>query len=109
MSQLFASSGQSTGVSYGEKMETVTVFIFLGSKVTADRDCSHETETHFLFERKTDKSRMYESHSVVSDSLGPHKLYSPWSLKEPDTAEQLYFDFDSFYSSQSCMSVRVGL
>ena len=26
----------------GEKVETVTVFIFLGSKITADGDCSHE-------------------------------------------------------------------
>ena len=29
----------------GETIETVTVFIFLGSKITADGDCSHEIET----------------------------------------------------------------
>ena len=28
----------------GEKMETVTVFLFLGSKITVDGDCSHELE-----------------------------------------------------------------
>ena len=30
---------------YGEKMETVRDFIFLGSKITADGDCSHEIKT----------------------------------------------------------------
>ena len=33
-------------------METVTDFIFLGSKITADGDCSHEIKRHFLLERK---------------------------------------------------------
>ena len=33
----------------GEKMETVTDFIFLGSKITADGDRSHETQGHLLF------------------------------------------------------------
>ena len=36
----------------GETMETVTDFIFLGSKSTADGDCSHEIKRHFLLERK---------------------------------------------------------
>ena len=36
----------------GETMETVTDFIFLGSKITADGDCSHETKRHFLLSRK---------------------------------------------------------
>ena len=33
-------------------METVTNFIFLGSKITADGDCSHEIERHLLLGRK---------------------------------------------------------
>ena len=33
-------------------METVTDFIFLGSKITADGDCSHEIKRHFLLGRK---------------------------------------------------------
>ena len=33
-------------------METVTDFIFLGSKITADGDCSHEIKRHLLFGRK---------------------------------------------------------
>ena len=32
----------------GETMETVTDFIFLGSKITADGDCSHEIKRHSL-------------------------------------------------------------
>ena len=36
----------------GKTMETVRDFIFLGSKVTADGDCSHEMERHLLLERK---------------------------------------------------------
>ena len=36
----------------GETMETVTDFIFLGSKITADGDCSHETKRRSLLERK---------------------------------------------------------
>ena len=35
-----------------ETMETVTGFIFLGSKITADGDCSHEIKRHLLFGRK---------------------------------------------------------
>ena len=35
-----------------ETMETVTDFIFLGSKITADDDCSHEIKTCLLLERK---------------------------------------------------------
>ena len=37
----------------GEKMGTVTDFIFLGSKITADGDCSHEIKRHLLLIRKT--------------------------------------------------------
>ena len=36
----------------GETMETVTDFVFLGSKITADGDCSHEIKRHLLLGRK---------------------------------------------------------
>ena len=36
----------------GEKMETVRDFIFFGSKITADGDCSHEIKRHLLLRRK---------------------------------------------------------
>ena len=41
---------------YGEKVETVTDFIFLGSKITADYDCSHEIKRHLLLGRKAMKN-----------------------------------------------------
>ena len=37
----------------GGKVETVADFIFFGSKVTADSDCSHEIKRHFLLGMKT--------------------------------------------------------
>ena len=40
----------------GETMETVTDFIFWGSKITADGDCSHEIKRHLLLERKAMKN-----------------------------------------------------
>ena len=36
----------------GKTMETMTIFIFLGSKITADGDCSHEIKRHLFFGRK---------------------------------------------------------
>ena len=40
----------------GEKMETVTEFIFLGSKITVDSDCSHEIKRCLLLGRKAMKN-----------------------------------------------------
>ena len=37
----------------GETMETVTDFLFLGYKITADGECSHEIRRHLLLGRKT--------------------------------------------------------
>ena len=36
----------------GEKVETVTDFLFWGSKITADSDCSHEIKRHLVLGRK---------------------------------------------------------
>ena len=36
----------------GETMETVTDFIFLGSRITTDSDCDHENKRHLLLGRK---------------------------------------------------------
>ena len=41
----------------GETMEIVTDFIFLGSKITADGDCSHEIKRRLLLGRKAMKTR----------------------------------------------------
>ena len=40
----------------GEKVEVVTYFIFLGSKITADGDCSHEIKRCLLLGRKATKN-----------------------------------------------------
>ena len=42
---------------HGETMETVRDFIFLGSKITADGDCSHEIKRHLLLGRKAMTNR----------------------------------------------------
>ena len=39
-----------------ERVETVSDFIFLGSKITADGDCSHEIKRHLLLGRKVTKN-----------------------------------------------------
>ena len=41
----------------GEKVETVAVFIFLGSKITADGDCSHEIKTLAPWKKSYDQPR----------------------------------------------------
>ena len=43
----------------GETVETVTDFIFLGSKITADGDCSHEIKRHLLLEEKLYQPRQH--------------------------------------------------
>ena len=68
----------------GETMETVTDFIFLGSKITADGDCSHEIKKHLPLGRKTMtnldsilKSRYYFANKVhlVKDMVFPVVIY----------------------------------
>ena len=65
----------------GETAEKVADFIFLGSKITTDGDCSHEIKRCLLLGRKfmTNldsilKSERKWSHSVMSDSLRRHGL-----------------------------------
>ena len=50
--KIMASSPISSWQITGEKVEAVINFIFLGSKITANGDCSHETERHLLLGRK---------------------------------------------------------
>ena len=51
----------------GETMETVTDFIFLGSKITADGDCSHEIKRHMLLGRKvmTNLDSILKSRDII--------------------------------------------
>ena len=50
--KIMASDPITSGQIDGETMETVTDFILGGSKITEDRDCSHEIKRHFLLGRK---------------------------------------------------------
>ena len=59
----------------GETMEIVTDFIFLGSKITADSDCSHEIKKFLLLGKSYDKPRQYvkkQKHHFANKCL-----YSP--------------------------------
>ena len=51
----------------GETMETVRDFIFLGSKITADGDCSHEIKRHLLHGRKamTNVNSIFKSRDIT--------------------------------------------
>ena len=75
----------------GETIETVTDFIFLGSKITADGDCSHEIKRRFLLGRKvmTNLESIFKSRDII--------------LPTNVCLVRLWF------FQWSCMNVRVGL
>ena len=58
---------QKTKIIDGETVETVSDFIFWGSKITADGDCSHEIKTHLLLGRKvmTNLDSMFKSRDIT--------------------------------------------
>ena len=61
----------------GETVETVADFIFLGSKITADGDCSHEITRRFLFGRKvmTNLDSIFKSRDItLSTKVCPVKV-----------------------------------
>ena len=80
----------------GERMETVGDFIFLGSKITADDDCSHEIKRHLLLGRKV----MINLDSILRsrDITLPRKVHlvkamvflvvmygcESWTIKKPE-------------------------
>ena len=57
----------------GEKMKTVTDFIFLGSKITLDVDCSHEIKTQLLFEWKAvpNLDSVFKSRDIIKAMVFP--------------------------------------
>ena len=57
----------------GETMETVTDFIFLGSKITEDGDCSHEIKRHLLLGRKAMTN--LDSMLKIQDITLPTKIH----------------------------------
>ena len=75
----------------GEPMKTVTYFIFFGSKITADGDCSHEIKSHLLLWRKamTNLDSILKSRATTLPTK-VHSKSKPW-----------FFQW-------SCMDVRVA-
>ena len=80
----------------GETMETVTDFIFLGSKITADGDCSHEIKRHLFLGRKamTNLDSMLTSRDItlptkvhlVKAMVFPVVMYGceSWTIKKAE-------------------------
>ena len=62
----------------GETLETVTDFIFLGSKITVDGDCSHEIKRHLLLGRKAITNRGGGGGGLVAKSCPT--LATPWTI-----------------------------
>ena len=89
--KIMASSPITSWQKDGEKMETVTDFIFWGSKITADGDCSHDFKRHLLLGRKA----MTNLYSIL-------KSRDITSLTKVRLVKAMVFPV-------SCMDVRVGL
>ena len=77
----------------GETMETVSDFIFGGSKITADGDCNHEIKTHLLLGRKamTNLDSILESRDITlptkvhlvkatEKAMAPHSSTLAWKF-----------------------------
>ena len=54
-----ASGPTTSWQTYGEKLQIMTVFIFLGSKITVDGDCSHEIKTLAPWKKSYDQPRQH--------------------------------------------------
>ena len=70
--KIMASSPLASWQIDGEKVETVADFIFLGSKITADGDCSHEIKYSCSLEEKLRKPRQHmkkQGHHFVDKGL----------------------------------------
>ena len=87
----------------GQTVETVADFIFLGSKTTADGDCTHEVKRHLLLGRKvmTNLDSILKSRDII------------WPTKVRLVKAMFWFWFCFFlrlwFFQWSCMDVRVGL
>ena len=61
----------------GEKMETVIDFIFLGSKITVDSDCSHDIKRHLFLGRKakTNQDSILKNRDIFADKSPSSQSY----------------------------------
>ena len=91
ITEMMASGPMTSWQIHGETMETMTDFIFLGSKITTDGDCSHKIKRHLLLGRKviTNLDSILKSRDINMASKGP--------------SSQGYG-----FSQGSCMDVRTG-
>ena len=78
----------------GETVETVSDFIFLGSKITADGDCSHEIKRRLLLGRKV----MTNLDNILEKAMAPHSSTLAWKIPWMEEPGRL----------QSMGSLRVG-
>ena len=93
-SKIMASGPISSWQINGETVETVAEFIFLGSKITADGDCSHEIKRRFLLGRKvmTNLDSIFKSRDItlptkvhlIKAMLFPVVMYGceSWTIKK---------------------------
>ena len=95
-SKIMASGSITSSQIDGETMETVRDLIFLGSKITADGDCSHEIKRCFLLGRKsmTNLDRVLKSRDItlltkvhiVKATVFPVVMYEceSWTIKKAE-------------------------
>ena len=99
----------------GETVETVSDFIFGGSKITADGDCSHEIKRHLILGRKvmTNLDRILKSRIInlptkvclVKAMVFPMVMYGceSWTVKEAEAEELMLLNCGA--GEDSCKSL----
>ena len=91
----------------GEPVETVTDFIFLGSKITADGDWTHEIKRHLLLRRKAMTNRQLNKKAetlfanIVPSSqsyrfFSSHAWMWDWTIKKAEYWKLDAFELDAF-------------
>ena len=102
----------------GETMETVTDFIFLGSKITADGDCSHEIKRHLLLGRKamTNLDSILKSRDItlptkvhlVKATVFPVVMYrcESWTIKKAQNKELMLLNCGTREDSRESLGLQ---
>ena len=102
----------------GKTVETVTEFIFLGSKITADGDCSHEIKRYFLLRRKAMthldsilKSRdiaLLDKVHIVNAMVSPVVMYrcECWTIKKAECQRIDAFEMWCWRGFKDSLTVR---
>ena len=101
----------------GETVETVADFIFMGSKITADGDCSHEVKRHLLLGRKvmTNLDSILKSRDItlptkvylVKSIVFPVLMYGceSWTIKKAEYKNIPISSFPLLFPIQFCESL----